>query len=186
MLSNIVDGKIYILISDKYDKFYIGCTTVTLEERLQRHIETYEEWLTTNFKKAYLSSFEILKYGDYRMELIEDCPKISGWDLIEREQYHILVNYKDVVNIIIPGKNIMEKSYLSDTSDIYTCSCGANMRNSYKIRRKHSLSKTHRKIIREIHLDLVSNNPDFEFIEIEQENFEIIYEDNGITLNINY
>jgi len=177
----IVDGKIYILSSDNCNKFYIGSTTVTLEERLQRHIESYEEWLTSNFKTGYLSSFEILKYNDYRMELIEEYPKISGFNLIEQEQYHIVENYKDVVNIIIPGKDVNKKSYLTDTADVYTCSCGSNVINSYKVRRMHSFSKTHKKKICEIHKQI---NCYFDFNLIEKNSVELIYGNEGITLNI--
>ena len=180
MYDNIFDGKIYILISDQYEKFYIGSTTVSLEERLQRHIESYEEWLTSNFKTGYLSSFEILKYNDYRMELIDECPGVTGWGLLKQEQYHLIVNYKDVVNIIIPGKGANELCYLTDTTDVYTCSCGSNMRNCYKVRKMHSLSKMHRKKIREIHKQF---NDNFEF-NSEEIAVEMVYGNQGITLNI--
>ena len=89
IFDKIVDGKVYLLLSDTYNKFYIGSTTVSLEERLKRHVESYDEWLKSNFTSPYLSSFEILKYPDYRMELIEECSQVSGWDLIKREQYHL-------------------------------------------------------------------------------------------------
>jgi hypothetical protein len=186
IFDKIVDGKIYKLSSGNYDKFYIGCTTVSLEERLNKHIESYEEWLTSNFETSYLSSFEILKYVDYRIELIEDCPQIIGWSLLKREQYYQKINYKDIVNINISGKGVNDNYILADTKDIYTCSCGAIMTNYYKIRKTHSLSNMHRKKIREIHIQMVSNNPNFEIIEIEQKPIEIIYENEGITLNINY
>ena len=185
MYDKIVDGKIYILISEQCCKFYIGSTTVSLEERLKRHIESYEEWLTSNFEKGYLSSFEILKYGDYRIELVEDCPQIIGWDLLKRERYHILLNYKNLVNIIIPGKGATKLVKPSETKDVYTCTCGSNMTNRYKVRKIHSFSNQHRQKIREIHLRMISDNPDFEVIEIE-EPVELVYETEGITLNILY
>jgi len=171
IFDKIVDGKVYLLLSDTYNKFYIGSTTVSLEERLKRHVESYDEWLKSNFTSPYLSSFEILKYPDYRMELIEECSQVSGWDLIKREQYHLIVNYKDIVNIIIPGKDVNKK--LTNTSDIYICSCGYKMKNHYNIRKKHSLSPPHRQNIRALHLSIVlpEKNP-----------VEIVY--GGITLDI--
>jgi len=184
IFDKIVNGKIYMLCSDQCDKIYIGSTTISLEERLERHVTSYDDWLTSNFKTAYLSSFEILKYGDYRMELLEECPEIIGWDLIQREQYHLIVNYKDTVNIIIPGKNV-NKTFLADTSDVYICSCGYKMRNRYKIRKSHCLSGIHRKRIRELHTTM-SINYGFELIEVEEKPFSIHYESNGITLTINY
>jgi Uri superfamily endonuclease len=183
IFDKVVNGKIYMLCSDLSDKIYIGSTTVSLEERLERHITGYDDWLTSNFKTAYLSSFEILKYGEYRMELLEDCPEIIGWDLLKREQYHLVVNYKDTVNIIIPGKDM--KCYLSDTSDIYTCSCGSKMLNDYKVRRKHSLSIVHRKLIRELHTANIINSG-FELIEVEEKPVFIDYETGRITLTITY
>ena len=171
IFDKIIDGKVYLLISDEYDKFYIGSTTVSLEERLKRHVESYDEWLKSNFKSPYLSSFEILKYPDYRMELIEEYPQIPGWDLIKREQYHLMINYKDIVNIIIPGKDVRTK--LSDTSDIYICSCGVKLKNHYYVRKKHSLSTIHRETIRALHLrmNLCKTN-----------SFEMVY--GGVTLDI--
>jgi hypothetical protein len=183
IFDKFVNGKIYMLCSDLSDKIYIGSTTVSLEERLDRHVTSYDDWLTSNFKTAYLSSFEILKYGEYRMELLEDCPGIIGWDLLKREQYHLVVNYKHTVNIIIPGKDI--KSYLSDTGDIYTCSCGSKILNDYKVRRNHSLSSVHRQLIREIHTS-ISINSGFELIEVEENSVIKDYERGGITLTINY
>jgi hypothetical protein len=175
----IVDGKIYVLCSDQCDKFYIGYTTVNLDERLERHIKDYEDWHASNFEKGYLSSFEILKYGDYRIELLEDCPAISGWDLAKREQYHQITNYKDIVNINISGKGIIKKPHLTDTNDVYTCMCGYKMRNHYKVRRNHSLSYLHRQRIREIHSGVSKN-------KVYEGPCEIIFEYEGITLNINY
>ena len=186
IFDKIVDGKIYILFSNQCNKFYIGCTTVSLEERLEKHNISYEEWLTSQFDTCYLSSYEILKYGDYVIKLLEDCPQILGWDLIKREQYHQIINYKNIVNIVIPGKDVIKKSNIIDTDDVYTCTCGANMVNHYKIRKKHSFSAIHRQKIREIHLKMIVNNPNFEFIEVEQKPIEIIYNKKGITLNINY
>ena len=179
IFDKIVDGKIYVLCSDQCDKFYIGSTTVSLEERFERHVNDYEEWLTSNFETNYLSAYEILKYGDYRMELIEDCPEIIGWDLLKREQYHQIINYKDIVNIIIPGKGIIKKPHLTDTNDVYTCMCGYKMRNHYKVRRNHSLSGVHRQRIRETHSGVSKN-------KVYEVPCEIIFEYEGITLNINY
>ena len=162
----IVDGKIYVLFSDLCEKFYIGATTVSLEERLERHDNGYEEWLTSNFKTSYVSSFEILKYGDYRMELLEDCPQILGWDLVKREQYHQIINYYDLVNIIIPGR---KNSKNIGTRVMYDCVCGCRILNLYHIRKKHSMSNKHRTKIRDIHLEMVKNNPKFEISYLDEE-----------------
>ena len=183
-MNNFFNGKIYRLYSDNCKKFYIGSTTVSLEERFERHNTSYEEWLTSNFKSGYISAFEILKHGDCKMKLIEESAKISGYELVNREQYYQIINYKDIVNILIAGKYPKKKYKLTDTNEIYTCSCGANILNCYRIRKNHSMTNIHRKKIREIHLQMVSNNPDYEIIEEQTE--EILFEKEGQTLNIYY
>ena len=181
----IVDGKIYLLRSSHCSKYYIGSTTVSLEERLSRHIESFDSWLSSNFESDYLSSYEILKYGDYVIELLEDCPQISGWDLELREQHHIILHYKDVLNIIIPGKGIINRPDLTDTDDIYVCICGREMRNRYRYRRNHCYSSSHRKFVRGLHLSMISTNPDFEIIEVDIiPPLKVIHGKEGITLNI--
>ena len=62
-------GRIYKIVSDKTDKIYIGSTVQTIEERLNIHEESYINWINSDFKTGYLSSFELLKYGDYKIIL---------------------------------------------------------------------------------------------------------------------
>ena len=89
----MVPGKIYQLVSDKIDKIYIGSTIRTLDARLDLHEKQFEEWLTSDFATSYITSFEILKYGDYRMELLEDYPCPSHIELLQRERYYQIKNY---------------------------------------------------------------------------------------------
>ena len=175
-----VDGKIYILSSIKCEKFYIGSTTVTLEERLQRHIESYEDWLKNNFETGYISSFEILKYNEYEIKLLEHCPDQTGWYLLEREQYHQILNYKNIVNIIIPGKDVSKK-FVVPCDHIYTCSCGITMLNKYQVRRTHSLGIVHRQRIRELHVRGRESNFKLDF----EEKVSVFYGKKGITLILN-
>lgn len=183
----ILNGKVYTLSSPQCEKYYIGSTTVTLCDRLQKHIESYEEWLTTNFETCYLSSFEILKYGDYKIELLEDCPQMSWCDIEKREQYYQIVHYKDIVNILIAGLCFYKRlPFPIETDDIYTCVCGCTMKNKYSVRRAHSIHTKHRTKVRNIHLLMASSNPAFELIEVEQKRLEVINGKEGIILNINW
>jgi len=98
-------GKIYKITSGNTDKIYIGSTIKSLEERLDRHEENYENWFNTDFETSYCSSFEILKYGDYKIDLLEDYPCLNRAELLEREGFYQIINYSICVNILIAGKN---------------------------------------------------------------------------------
>jgi hypothetical protein len=50
---------------------YIGSTEVSLEERLKKHENSYKCYLEGKYH--YVSSFDIIKKGNYRIELLEEC-----------------------------------------------------------------------------------------------------------------
>jgi hypothetical protein len=50
---------------------YIGSTEKTLEERLKKHENCFKCYLEGKYH--YVSSFEIIKKGNYRIELLEEC-----------------------------------------------------------------------------------------------------------------
>lgn len=81
-------GKIYKLISNQTDKVYYGSTIEDkLTKRLGGHRGKYRRWL--NGKGEYVSSFEIVKYDDCRIILVENSPCNTKYELTAREQYHI-------------------------------------------------------------------------------------------------
>lgn len=86
---NYQNGKIYAIRSA--NAVYIGSTTKDLLcKRLAEHMSDYRM-----YKKGetnYLSSFEVLQYDDYRIELIEAFPCSSRNELVTREYYHIQRN----------------------------------------------------------------------------------------------
>ena len=63
-------GKIYSIRSHKTDDIYIGSTTQSLYERLRGHKRDFENW--KKGYRNYVSSYEILKYNDAYIELIEE------------------------------------------------------------------------------------------------------------------
>lgn len=90
-------GKIYKLHSKYTDKFYIGSTTKTLQQRLQAHRSDYQQY-KEHQKGNYQSSFEILKYKDCRIELLEAYPCTTKSQLRKRK-HELLTNHKaDIVN----------------------------------------------------------------------------------------
>jgi hypothetical protein len=104
-------GKIYCIRSFQTDDVYIGSTTMTLAQRLGKHRDDYKKYLNGN--KKYVSSFELLKYDDYYIELITLYPCSCKAELdAEEGQYH---RDWDCVNKKIAGRT--KKQYYIDNKD---------------------------------------------------------------------
>ncbi len=102
---------IYTIRSHQTNKYYIGSTTQTLSRRLSGHIKDYKKYLKDN-TKGYTSSYEILQYTDYYIELLLAYP-CNNKDELQRREGELIRQYKsDVVNIIINGRTI--KEYIQD------------------------------------------------------------------------
>jgi len=154
-------GNIYKIVSDSTDKIYIGSTVKSLEKRLEEHENSYEIWFSRDFVSGYMSSFEILKYGDYKIILIEEYPCSSYQELLKREGYYQLISYSLCVNILIAGKKQQNfKEFNLDKN--YICSCGRKIKNNYKTRRHHTKSESHKFKINESHIKMIKINPKFE------------------------
>ena len=68
------NGKIYTIRSFQTEKYYIGSTNhKTLSQRLSKHKSVYRTWLKDK-DSCYVTSFEILKYDDCYIELLELYP----------------------------------------------------------------------------------------------------------------
>lgn len=104
-MPNYQNGKIYCLRSYKTERIYIGSTTQTPANRLAQHTSKYNKWKLDN-TKPYTSSFEILKYGDAYVELLELNPCGSKIELTKREGELIRAN--DCVNKCIAGRTKVE------------------------------------------------------------------------------
>jgi len=79
------NGKIYRIRCLKTGRFYIGSTIKTLDARSYGHVEHF------NFYKkgygSYISSFKIIEYGNWVIELVENFPCENERDLQLREGY---------------------------------------------------------------------------------------------------
>lgn len=93
---NYNNGKIYKIVSDNTDKIYIGSTTKKyLSHRLKDHKYRYIKYENRIKEYHYISSFEIIKFNDARIVLIELYPCNSKDELRAREEYYRQM-YKDV------------------------------------------------------------------------------------------
>ena len=94
-------GKIYKLVDNSNGKNYIGSTCKQyLSNRLAGHRTDYQIYLKGNFH--FITSFEIIKNGDYDIVLIESYPCDDKMQLHARERYYI--ETLDCVNKICPTR----------------------------------------------------------------------------------
>ena len=83
-------GEIYKLVCYDTKQIYIGSTRVGLKERKRKHKVKYEMFINGALKKNdYTRSFDIIKGGNWDIELIEEYPCWYEEELRLREQYHI-------------------------------------------------------------------------------------------------
>jgi hypothetical protein len=136
-------GKIYKIVDNTNGNVYIGSTTKKLNERLNKHKSTYNVYL--NDKYNWVTSFEIIKNNDYRIELIKFVIFKDRIELHQRERYYIENN--KCINKFIPLRT--DKEYRVDNKERiksydkikYTCECGSSIGQHDKT--KHFKTKKH-------------------------------------------
>lgn len=167
-------SKIYKIVSDQTDKVYIGSTTKKyLKQRLSGHIADFKRW--QDGKRDNITSFEIIKYDDCQIVLIENFPCNDINELRSRERYWI-ENTENCVNKRIPGRTKQEndKQYREEHKEeikqkknqTYECECGSKY--SYAHKNRHFTSKKHQAFI--------TKNQENEKVK---ENLDINNNDNG-------
>ena len=80
-------GRIYKISSSKCDGCYIGSTTKTLARRFAKHVINYRSYLRG--KQNYISSFEIVKHDDAKIELLHEGVFPTRFDLLCAENRFI-------------------------------------------------------------------------------------------------
>ena len=153
---NYENSKIYTIRSHQTDMIYIGSTTQPLSKRLVGHKSKYKMYL--NKKYNYVTSFEIIKYDDCYIELLENYPCDNKEQLHKIEGEYI--RKLDCLNKVIPGRT--KKQYREDNKDKInlrrkikiTCNiCNCKIRkNDF---RKHERTKKHKD-----NLDLLEKSSD--------------------------
>ena len=110
-MPNYQNGKLYTIRSHQTDKVYVGSTTQTLSVRMAGHRMDFKRYNTGGTK--YVTSFELLKYDDAYIELIELYPCNSKGELDRAEGAYI--RQMDCVNKIIAGRTQVE--YYQDNKE---------------------------------------------------------------------
>jgi hypothetical protein len=132
-MPNYQNGKIYTLRSYQTDDIYIGSTTQSLAKRKGGHKCNY-----TQFQKGkghYVTSFEVVKYDDCYIELLEEYPCENRQQLEKREGE--LIRTTDCVNKAIAGRN--SKQYYQDNREQLL-----EKATSYAKTHKTQISKKHK------------------------------------------
>jgi hypothetical protein len=79
------NSKIYIIRSRQTSKFYIGSTTNSnLVKCLRLHKEGYTHYINKKPNYVYIPSFDVVKYDDCYIELLEDYCCFSRLQLNKR------------------------------------------------------------------------------------------------------
>jgi len=95
---------IYSIRSHQTKDIYIGSTKQKLSSRMSGHRRNYRSWINKKFD--YISSFELLKYEDAYIELIEKVEVKTNQELRKLEGEHI--RKIDCVNKLIAGRTQKE------------------------------------------------------------------------------
>lgn len=111
-MPNCKNGKIYSIRSSQTTNIYIGSTTTSLSNRMARHRFDYKQFL--NDTKNYVSSFELLKYEDAYIELIEDCP-CDNREQLNRREGEVIRATNNCINKQIAGRT--RKQYCEDNKE---------------------------------------------------------------------
>jgi len=104
-MPNYQKGKIYKIESAGTGLCYVGSTTQTLSRRLAGHVRDYNNYTKSLFEKRakgkmkYITSYQIIEKGDYKISLIEDFPCENKQQLCQREG-------ENIKNINCVNKNI--------------------------------------------------------------------------------
>jgi hypothetical protein len=111
----MIYGRVYSIRSHQTSDIYIGSTTQTLSQRLTDHRRDYKYFL--NHNNHYMTSYEILKYGDEYIEVIYEGDFESKQSLKRKEgEYQ---REMKCVNKVIAGRTSQElfKIYYEKTKE---------------------------------------------------------------------
>ena len=97
-------GYIYCIRSHQTNDVYIGSTIQALSCRMSKHRADYKSWINKTYN--YVTSFEILKYADSYIELVEESEYASKQEMQQREGYFI--REMECVNKHIAGRTRAE------------------------------------------------------------------------------
>ena len=102
-------GKIYQITSQQTDGVYIGSTCKTLLQRFAGHGKHFKYYMKGTYH--YVASFDILRFDDAEIHLIESYPCESKQALEIRETYWMQQFSSVIVNRQIASTGLTKQEY---------------------------------------------------------------------------
>ena len=127
-------GKVYKIVSDSTDKVYYGSTKQPLYKRLYGHKSTYNRYLKGK-RPGKTTSFEIMKFGDAQIFLVEELECTSKEQLHARERFHIESN--ECVNHVHPGRTAKELYAITSITKEFKDANNSKAKEWYKNNTQH-------------------------------------------------
>ena len=143
-------AKLYSIRSHHTEDIYIGSTCGRLSHRLHDHKAKYKRYKLG--KVSYTTSFSILKYPDYYIELIRDVPCSNKQELLLLEGKEIrstkCVNKRVAGGMLGSNRSEYDRQIYERKKDIRNCVCGGSYdyRTESK-REKHGRTDMHQKYL---------------------------------------
>ena len=146
-------GRIYRLVSSECEGVYIGSTTLQLKARFCVHKCHYKMYVAGHHH--YLTSYDILKFADAKIELVHEGV-FDGRKDLEAFEGEIIRTTPNAVNKVIVGRSKKESrtQYCEANREAIrarqntkcTCDvCGGKFTNANKA--QHVKSKTHQNAV---------------------------------------
>lgn len=143
---NYQNGKIYRIICNVTNEFYIGSTTQALSKRLAEHVDQYKLWQKGIVR--FVTSFNILKNGDYSIILIENFPCETKELLLMRERYW-MEQMPNCINLIKrPIVNDQEKKEKKEKYKEENKNLIREYKKKYREQNKESIQEYNRKYLK--------------------------------------
>lgn len=158
MTDRYANAKIYSIRSNQCKEYYIGSTCLKLPMRLYHHRRHYNQWLKD--KHNYITSYEILKYEDAYIELIEEVKCNNKMELLKREGELIREHYNNIVNKARPNRtkeeyNKTARDWENKNKDVRKLYRDTHKEEFKKYREIHSKKKYKCEIC---NLEMLNNN----------------------------
>lgn len=136
-MPNYQNGKIYKLVCNTTGNIYIGSTTLELCQRKAKHTNNYKSFIKGKKHSHYVTSFEVIKGGNFSIVLLELFPCLDRTQLQEREGHYIKTI--ECVNKLVMGRTFEEYNIR------VKCECGCHITKCRLS--NHVKSQTHKSFI---------------------------------------
>jgi Zn ribbon nucleic-acid-binding protein len=135
--------KVYKLVSPQTDKVYIGSTCQKyLSSRFAQHKTDYKLYLNSN-NKSYYTSFEIVKYPDAKIILVQSYPQCKN----NMEQRMYEQDYIDIYDCVNKQRAYSSPEQYKEYNDAHKEERAIYSKQYYENNREQILEKEKQKVI---------------------------------------